>query len=124
MNRQILVVDDDVGLLSLVGLILTRGGFTVLKAENAFGALSLLETSKPDVIILDIMMPGMDGFELCRRIRALPQHRYTPVIMLSARCDSESVKQGIRAGANDYLSKVNVYQELTKKVYSMLEIRN
>lgn len=61
----ILVVDDEVGALTLIGIMLERGGFEVLKARDAYAALELLENHKPDLIILDVMMPGMNGIELC-----------------------------------------------------------
>src|SRR5574341_2133992 len=70
MTRRIMVVDDELGALTLIGIMLERGGFEVLKARNAFEALDILKNQTPDLIILDVMMPGMDGIELCRRIRA------------------------------------------------------
>ncbi|NDJ62407.1 MAG: response regulator, partial [Chloroflexi bacterium] len=69
MKRHILVVDDEIGALTLIGIMLERGGFGVLKARDARSALSVLEDNAPDLIILDVMMPGMDGIELCGKIR-------------------------------------------------------
>lgn len=120
MSKQIMVVDDDAGLLALIGVILKRAGYTVLKAKDAFAALETLEESKPDLFILDVMMPQMDGFELCRKIRSEPNSATTPVIILSARGDAESVEEGMQAGADDYLTKPIFHNDLLDKVRSTL----
>lgn len=121
MNKCVLVVDDEIGALTLIELMLQRGGFTVLRAENGKQALNILDTTIPDFIILDVMMPGMDGIELCRHIRARPQTEHTPVLILSARNDAESILRGIQAGANDYLPKPILHHDLVTKVRAMLE---
>jgi DNA-binding response OmpR family regulator len=120
MKKQVLVVDDEIGALTLIGIMLERGGFSVLKAKDAKVALSVLEENTPDLIILDVMMPGMDGIELCRVIRQRPATRVTPVLILSARGDAESIIKGIEAGANDYLPKPILHHDLVSKVRSML----
>jgi DNA-binding response OmpR family regulator len=120
MTKQIMVVDDDVELLTLLGIILERGGFSVLRAEGALAALDMLKESTPDLFILDLMLPDMDGFELCRQIRTYPQTAQTPVLILSARNDFESIEGGFEAGANGYLSKPVKRQDLVAQVYSML----
>jgi DNA-binding response OmpR family regulator len=120
MTKQIMVVDDDVELLTLIGIILERGGFSVLRAEGALAALDMLKESTPDLFILDLMLPDVDGFELCRRIRTYPQTAQTPVLILSARNDFESIQGGLEAGANGYLSKPVRRHDLMAQVYSML----
>lgn len=90
MKRQIMLVDDENGMLDLIGLVLQRQGFSVLKAKDAFTALALLESSTPDLFVLDVMMSKMSGIELCRRIRERPETSETPVVMLSARTDSDA----------------------------------
>ena len=122
MSQQIMVVDDEVGALTLIGIMLERGGFTVLKAKDGFGALETLESVQPDLFILDVMMPRMDGIELCRKIRARSETATTPIIILSARGDSASVEEGFEAGANDYLSKPILHHDLVTKVRDMLGI--
>jgi CheY-like chemotaxis protein len=122
MARQILVVDDEVGALTLIGIMLERGGFEVLKAHNAYEALDVLKGTIPALIILDVMMPGMNGIDLCRNIRSSPQTRDIPVLILSARGDAESVKEGIEAGANDYLSKPILHHDLITKIREMLNM--
>ncbi|MFQ3565797.1 MAG: response regulator [Aggregatilineales bacterium] len=120
MKRHILVVDDEIGALTLIGIMLERGGFNVLKARNANAALAILDENEPDLIILDVMMPGMDGIELCQVIRSRAETARTPVLILSARGDAESIIRGIEAGANDYLPKPILHHDLVSKVRSML----
>ena len=120
--QEIMVVDDEVGALTLIGIMLERGGFTVLKARDAFEALDMLRESTPDLFILDVMMPRMDGIELCQEIRSRPPTSSTPIIILSARGDAESVEKGFEAGANDYLSKPILHHDLVTKVRTMLGI--
>ena len=85
--------------------MLERGGFEVQKARDAKTALEILGGYNPDLIILDVMMPGMNGIELCHELRQDDKTRKTPVLILSARGDAESIIRGIEAGANDYLPK-------------------
>ena len=120
--KRILVVDDEIGALTLIGIMLERGGFEVLKAKNADAALGVLDAETPDLIILDVMMPGMDGIELCRTIRARAKTRATPVLILSARGDAESVMRGMDAGASDYLPKPILHHDLVAKVRKMLDM--
>lgn len=120
MKRDILIVDDEIGALTLIGIMLERGGFNVLKARDAKAALSILDENNPDLIILDVMMPGMDGIELCHVIRGRDDTLKTPVLILSARGDAESIIRGIEAGANDYLPKPILHHDLVSKVRSML----
>lgn len=121
MKRHILVVDDEIGALTLIGIMLERGGFEVLKARDAKIALEMLEDTVPDLIILDVMMPGMNGIDLCQVIRQREQTSKTPVLILSARGDAESIIRGIDAGANDYLPKPILHHDLVSKVRAMLE---
>lgn len=117
---QILLVDDDAGVLKLYGLILEREGFEVLKAESAAEALDILDAAIPDLFILDIMMPEMDGFELCAHLRARPQNANVPVMFLSARRDAESVERGFDVGADTFLFKPVLPRDLVAKTHSLL----
>ncbi len=103
--KRILVVDDDKGALTLIGIMLDRGGFQVLKAQDANEALEILGKETPDLIILDVMMPGMDGIKLCGLIRQREQTANTPVLILSAKHDATSVISSMENGATDYLLK-------------------
>lgn len=120
MKKRILVVDDEVGALTLIGIMLERGGFSVLKAKDAHDALAVLEQNLPDLIILDVMMPGMDGITLCRHIRDRREMTGIPILILSARNDGDSVMRGMEAGANDYLPKPILHHDLVSKVKNMM----
>jgi len=120
--KRILVVDDEIGALTLIGIMLERGGFEVLKAKDAEQALSVLELETPDLIILDVMMPGMDGIELCRVLRARSDTQELPILILSARGDAKSVLSGMDAGASDYLPKPILHHDLVAKVRRMLNL--
>ena len=120
--KRILVVDDEIGALTLIGIMLERGGFEVLKAKDADQALAVLELETPDLIILDVMMPGMDGIELCRVLRQRSDTSYLPILILSARGDAKSVMSGMDAGASDYLPKPILHHDLVAKVRRMLDL--
>ncbi|MCS6872636.1 MAG: response regulator [Anaerolineae bacterium] len=120
--KQILVVDDEAGALALIGIILERGGFEVIRAQSAHQALTILEREAPNLIILDIMMPAIDGIELCRVIRQMPRFAETPILMLSARSDSDSIIRGMEAGATSYLPKPVLHRDLIPKIRSMLDL--
>ncbi|MEL6403294.1 MAG: response regulator [Chloroflexota bacterium] len=120
MKKDILVVDDEIGALTLIGIMLERGGFNVLKAKNADVATAVLDQNTPDLIILDVMMPGKNGIELCREIRQRGDTATTPVLILSARGDAESVMKGMEAGADDYLPKPILHHDLVSKVRTIL----
>lgn len=122
MARSVLVVDDEPMARSMLRLILVRAGFEVREAEDGKAALSEVDRSLPDLMILDIMMPGIDGFEVCERLRADENTNSLPIIMLSAKTDRESVKRGLNLGANKYLTKPVGPDELTRHVREVLQI--
>jgi DNA-binding response OmpR family regulator len=124
MKKNVLVVDDEIGALTLIGIMLERGGFNVLKAKDADAALAILDQNTPDLIILDVMMPGTDGIELCGMIRDRDDTGKTPVLILSARGDADSVMRGMEAGANDYLPKPILHHDLVTKVRTILSQSN
>ena len=121
MAQQILLVDDESSMLALISIILKRGGYATLEAHDAFAALEMLDAAKPDLIVLDVMMPNMNGIELCRRIRIRPDTARTPILIVSAKSDADSMRLGIRAGANDYLPKEELYPALLSRVRSLLD---
>lgn len=124
MKKYIMLVDDEAGVLALVSIILQRGGFGVHTARDARAALNLLETYQPDLFILDVMMPGIDGLELCRRLRADQRTASTPVIICSARCDDNGAQMAADAGADAFIPKLTVHRELLPRVRGMLEQGN
>jgi DNA-binding response OmpR family regulator len=121
MSQRILVVDDDVDTLNLIGLTLKRYGFEVDKAESGPEALRLLNHDMPDLIILDVMMPQVDGYEVCRQIRADPRLARLPVVMLTARSQMESQVEAFRAGADDYITKPVRTAELIARLQAVME---
>lgn len=102
---SILIVDDEESIRSLLRLTLVRAGYDVLEAGSGEEGITMIETQKPDLVLLDVMMPGMDGISVCKQIRQLPTMNTTPVLMLSARRDARSREQSKQAGANGYLTK-------------------
>jgi DNA-binding response OmpR family regulator len=115
--KTILVVDDEARLVSLVETYLAQSGFRVLTAANGREALSVAERQEPDLIILDIMMPEMDGYEFMRIYRASHD---TPIILLTARVDNEEKVSGLEAGADDYMTKPFRPRELMARVKTVL----
>ena len=116
MPKQVMVIDDEVGALALIAIILERNGFAVVKAQGGAVALGLLDKAKPDLFIMDVMMPEMDGIELCRRLRSRADTAATPILLLSARSDAETIEQGRLAGANEFLTKPVFQHALVNKV--------
>jgi two-component system OmpR family response regulator len=115
---QILIVDDDPHIRKLVGHFLRREGFSVIEAANGLEALRELETAKADLVILDIMMPEMDGWELCCELR---KHYDLPLLMLTAKGESAQKVKGFELGTDDYLVKPFDPPELIARVKALLK---
>lgn len=118
---SILVVDDEEEIRSVLRLMLTRAGYDVREAEDGESALVAVQGKLPDLILLDVLMPGMDGFEVCRRVRAEAATSRIPILMLSAKTDARSREEGLRAGATAYLTKPFVPAELIRHVEAALD---
>ncbi|MEN9935484.1 MAG: hypothetical protein RLZZ387_2063 [Chloroflexota bacterium] len=116
-QRRILVVDDEPGLRELVRINLEHEGFAVLQAENGAQGLQMIQQEHPDLVILDVMMPEIDGWEVCRRLREFSQ---VPVLMLTARVQSQDIVTGLESGADDYLLKPFNMDELMARVRALL----
>ena len=101
----ILVVDDDAAMRMLARAALEKEGFTVEEAQDGVDAISVLTTVKPDLILLDVMMPRMDGFSVCEQVRKLPGQERTPVCMMTGLDDTASIQRGYKAGATDFITK-------------------
>ncbi|PLY11673.1 MAG: two-component system response regulator [Desulfuromonas sp.] len=104
-KKKILVVEDEESLLKLESILLTSKGYDVQGATNGQEALDLLPEVQPDLILLDIMLPNIDGFEVCRRIKEDPETRHIPVIMLTAKKSREDMAKGHEVGADWYITK-------------------
>ena len=110
-NEKILVVDDDTNICELLRLYLTKEGYQVTVANDGEEGLEKFNQVKPDMVLLDVMMPGEDGFAVCRRIRSLTE---VPILFLSARTDEAAVLEGWASGADDFLSKPSGWAELRR----------
>ena len=115
--RHILLVEDDYRIRRVLRLALTGEGLVVDEAESGERALEMIAETSYDVILLDVMLPGQDGFEVCRSVRATSD---TPVIMVTARDDSHDVVAGLEAGADDYVTKPVVAKELSARIRALL----
>jgi len=105
VSRRILVVDDDPRLLHVVSMYLSIEGYDVDTAPNGEEGLQHLEAQRPDLVILDVMMPGIDGLEACRRIKSNPETRQIPVVLFTALSRTDDVESGRAAGANRFINK-------------------
>ncbi|MBQ7266006.1 MAG: response regulator transcription factor [Firmicutes bacterium] len=114
---KILVVDDEASIVTLVAYNLKKEGYEVITADNGEAALELYEKENPDIVLLDIMMPVMDGYEVCRKIR---QKSNVPIIMLTARADETDKVVGLEMGADDYVTKPFGTRELIARVKANL----
>jgi DNA-binding response OmpR family regulator len=122
-NKAILVVDDDPNALDIVRTFLESKGYTVATAKDGNDALTQLEALRPALVLLDVMMPGMDGWEVARIIKNHPQFGATRVVMLTARSDFADKHEGLRAGADDYIVKPIQLRELGERVERNLKAR-
>lgn len=120
MPEKILVVDDDIDTLRLVGLMLQRQGYQIVAANNGHQALTMAQAEKPDIILLDVMMPDMDGYEVCRRLRANTTTATIPIIMFTAKSQVDDKVTGFEAGADDYLTKPTQPRELFAHIKAVL----
>lgn len=116
-EQRVLVVDDDVNVRDVVRRYLEHAGYRVALAGTGEQALRLAEESDPDLVVLDLMLPGMDGFEVCRRLR---QRGQVPVVMLTARGEEDDRIAGLQLGADDYVAKPFSPRELVLRVTSVL----
>lgn len=117
MKARVLVVDDDLALAEMLGIVLRSDGFEVAHCADGDSALDMFHEVRPDLVLLDVMLPGLDGIEVCRRIR---RESGVPIVMLTARTDTVDVVVGLNAGADDYVLKPFKPQELTARVRARL----
>jgi DNA-binding NarL/FixJ family response regulator len=117
------VVDDDPANLDVAGARLAAHGYTILTAANGEQALEIAREQRPDLVLLDVVMPGLDGLEVCRRLKAEQSLPFTPVILLTAKADPEDIVAGLEAGGDEYLTKPVDASALVARVKSMLRIK-
>ncbi len=120
---RVLIVDDDDFSRKTAEALLSPAGYAVLPARNGEEALRMASDSDPDLVLLDVMMPGLDGFEVCRRLRERPSTNYLPIILLTALDGRRDVILGLEAGADDFLAKPVYGAELRARVANLLKVR-
>lgn len=123
MTGRILVVDDILANLKLLEARLSAENFDVLTAENGTEALAALDRERIDLVLLDVLMPGLDGFEVCRRIKASPETMHIPVVLLTALGDPDDKLKGLEAGADDFLSKPVEELALLTRVKNLMRLK-
>lgn len=117
---HILVVEDETDISTLIEYTLAKGGYEVSCAESGEAALRLVSEKNLDLVILDLMLPGLDGLEVCRRLRADERTRQTPIIMLTAKSEDADVVRGLELGADDYVAKPFSPKVLLARVRALL----
>lgn len=119
---RILLVDDAVASLHVLRHALEPDGYEMLVATSGAAGLRIAARLVPDLVLLDVFMPGMDGFEVCRRLRAVEATRQTPVMFLTGQAEVANVEQAIAVGGTDYMSKPFVASELRRRVQTLVEL--
>lgn len=121
MSKKILIADDEPSIVAAVEFLLKRDGYDVRVARTGDEALELIEASPPDLVLLDVMMPGKSGYELCKRLRERPEWRGLKIIMLSAKGRDAEVSRGLSLGADVYITKPFSTRDLMAKIHGLLE---
>jgi two-component system phosphate regulon response regulator PhoB/two-component system alkaline phosphatase synthesis response regulator PhoP len=120
LNKQIAVVEDEVDIMELISLHLRKERFSVRGFLNGSSFLRFLEAERPSLVVLDLMLPDVDGFELCRHLKTKPDHASIPIIILTARSEETDRILGLELGADDYMIKPFSVRELTARVRAVL----
>jgi DNA-binding response OmpR family regulator len=120
MPKKILIVEDDPSFSRAINHIIEKEGYDVITANNGLTGLRMAQGEKPDLLILDVMLPGLDGFEICNRLRRDPPTATLPIIMLSAKGQEADKTMGLKVGANEYLTKPVDRALLLEKITALL----
>jgi len=121
MSKKILIVDDEEDMLFAVKLQLEQSGFTVLTAQDGKTGLDMARTQKPDLVILDLMLPKLDGYKVCRMLKFDQKYKYIPVILFTARVQYADAKLGYEVGADAYITKPFDPNVLLEKIQELTE---
>ena len=124
MPKEILIVDDEPSIVVPIQFLMEQQGYSVLVAENGEDALDVIYKYKPDLILLDIMLPRIDGYEVCEIVRLNPEYRGIKIIFLTAKGREVEIAKGLALGANAYITKPFSNTELVAKVKELLDITN
>jgi DNA-binding response OmpR family regulator len=120
VQHKVLVVDDDPYILMSLEFLMRKNGYAVLVARNGTEALDIINVQQPDLILLDIMMPDVDGYQICSYVRKTPVLEKTKVVFLSAKSNEADIKKGLELGAIRYITKPFSTRELVKEVKEIL----
>ncbi|RJO63266.1 MAG: DNA-binding response regulator [Myxococcales bacterium] len=120
MPKNILVVDDEEDILELVRYNLTKEGYSVAVCASGEEAIAAAKSNLPDLIVLDLMLPGVDGFEVCKQLRAYPKTAHLPIVMLTAKGEDADIVLGLELGADDYITKPFSPRVLVARIRSIL----
>ena len=120
MAKKILIADDEPNIVTALEFLLARGGYEVLIARDGEEALKTLESARPDLVLLDVMMPVKSGYEICKRIRERPEWAHIKVVMLSAKGRDAEVNKGMAMGADLYVTKPFSTRELMEQIRGLL----
>jgi len=120
MAKKILIIEDDPAISRLVDYTLRHEGYEIITASNGVEGINKAHKEAPDVIILDVMLPGMDGFEVCHRLRAEPDTASVLILMFSAKAQEIDKNTGLKVGADDYLPKPAAPAEIVQRVSALL----
>ena len=122
MSKRVLVVDDEPNIVMSLEFLMRRAGFEVAVARNGREALDAIDGTPPDLLLLDVMMPEFDGYEVCERIRARPEWSGTKIVMLTARGREVERERGLALGADAYVTKPFSTRDLVEQVKRMLDV--
>ena len=120
MEKKILIIEDDPATSRLVDYSLRHEGYQVIKASNGLEGVRKALSESPDLVILDVMLPGMDGFEICHRLKSEPATAQLPILMFSAKAQEIDKDTGIKVGVDDYLTKPAAPSEIVSRVEKLL----
>jgi DNA-binding response OmpR family regulator len=120
MDKKILVIEDDPATSRLVDYSLRHEGYQVITAANGLEGIRKAHNEAPDLVILDVMLPGMDGFEICHQLRSEPDTARLPILMLSAKAQEIDKNTGLKVGADDYLAKPAAPADIVDRVQKLL----
>jgi DNA-binding response OmpR family regulator len=121
MAKTILIVDDEPSILMTIQFLMTQQGYDVLTAERGEDALDLISRYKPDLVLLDIMLPGIDGYEVCEIIRLNPDYGKVKIVFLTAKGHETEIAEGLALGADAYITKPYSNVELLAKIKELLQ---
>ena len=120
MAKKVLIVDDELNIVTALEFLLQKNGYEVMAAQNGDEALKRVESFAPDLVLLDVMMPRISGYEVCRRMRERPEWKHIKIIMLSAKGREAEVSKGVSLGADLYVTKPFSNNELVGKIDELL----